>query len=143
LDILFLCHRIPYPPNKGDKIRSHALLKHHAQNHRVHVACFVDDPADMEYAQDVRRLAGGSFIRLTGASSSFGGVGDGFGPVRDGTYFAAANRRVDQDHSRQHSIRRTVVFCWQRLCAQQRNVDVRHAILDLVDIDPTNGANMR
>ena len=25
--LLFLCHRIPFPPNKGDKIRSFNLLK--------------------------------------------------------------------------------------------------------------------
>jgi hypothetical protein len=27
-DILFLAHRIPYPPDRGDKIRSWHLLKH-------------------------------------------------------------------------------------------------------------------
>ena len=26
-EILFLSHRIPYPPDKGDKIRSYHLLK--------------------------------------------------------------------------------------------------------------------
>ena len=25
--LLFLCHRIPFPPNKGDKIRSFNMLK--------------------------------------------------------------------------------------------------------------------
>ena len=33
----FLCHRLPFPPNKGDKIRSHALLKHLAERGPVHV----------------------------------------------------------------------------------------------------------
>ena len=26
-DILFLAHRVPYPPDRGDKIRSFYLLK--------------------------------------------------------------------------------------------------------------------
>jgi sugar transferase (PEP-CTERM/EpsH1 system associated) len=56
---LFLCHRLPYPPNKGDKIRSHALLGHLAQRGPVHLACFVDEQADFGYLDDVRRLAGG------------------------------------------------------------------------------------
>lgn len=56
---LFLCHRIPFPPNKGDKIRSHALLKHLAAQGPVNVGCFVDDPDDMRYLDDVRALAGG------------------------------------------------------------------------------------
>jgi len=34
-NILFLCHRLPYPPNKGDKIRSHALLSHLASKGTV------------------------------------------------------------------------------------------------------------
>ncbi len=43
-NILFLSHRLPYPPNKGDKIRSYALLKHLASLGTVHLGCFVDDP---------------------------------------------------------------------------------------------------
>lgn len=44
--LLFLSHRIPYPPNKGDKIRSYNLLRHLAKTHRVFLGAFVDDPAD-------------------------------------------------------------------------------------------------
>jgi sugar transferase (PEP-CTERM/EpsH1 system associated) len=58
-DSLFLCHRLPYPPNKGDKIRSHALLCHLAKRGPVHLACFVDEAADFAYLDEVRKLAGG------------------------------------------------------------------------------------
>ncbi len=47
--ILFLAHRIPYPPNKGDKIRSWHFLKHLVQQHEVHLGYFVDDPRDREH----------------------------------------------------------------------------------------------
>ena len=47
--LLLLIHRIPYPPNKGDKIRSYHLLKHLARHYRVHLATFVDDPDDWQY----------------------------------------------------------------------------------------------
>jgi sugar transferase (PEP-CTERM/EpsH1 system associated) len=56
---LFLCHRLPYPPNKGDKIRSYALLRHLAKRGPVHLACFVDDAEDWQYRDKVRELAGG------------------------------------------------------------------------------------
>lgn len=49
-DLLFLVHRIPYPPDKGDKIRSYHLLRHLARRYRVHVGAFVDDPADWRHA---------------------------------------------------------------------------------------------
>jgi sugar transferase (PEP-CTERM/EpsH1 system associated) len=63
---LFLCHRLPFPPDKGDKIRSFALLKHLAKQGPVSVGCFIDDPLDMRYIDDVRALAGGDcrFVAL-------------------------------------------------------------------------------
>lgn len=48
-EILFLAHRIPYPPDKGDKIRSWRLVEHLARRFRVHLAAFVDDPADFAH----------------------------------------------------------------------------------------------
>ncbi|MBC7908739.1 MAG: TIGR03087 family PEP-CTERM/XrtA system glycosyltransferase [Rhodospirillaceae bacterium] len=47
--LLFLTQRLPYPPNKGDKIRSFAVLKHLAKSWRIHLGCFIDDPADRQY----------------------------------------------------------------------------------------------
>jgi sugar transferase (PEP-CTERM/EpsH1 system associated) len=47
--LLFLCHRIPFPPNKGDKIRAFHLLKFLAQHFDVHLGTFVDDPDDWAY----------------------------------------------------------------------------------------------
>jgi sugar transferase (PEP-CTERM/EpsH1 system associated) len=46
-EVLFLAHRIPYPPDKGDKIRSWRLLQHLTQRFRVHLACFADDSRDL------------------------------------------------------------------------------------------------
>lgn len=46
-EILFLAHRIPFPPDRGDKIRSHHILKRLARIAPVHVATFADDDADL------------------------------------------------------------------------------------------------
>ena len=48
--LLFLAHRIPYPPNKGDKIRSFHLLRHLAKRYRIYLGAFVDDTDDWQYA---------------------------------------------------------------------------------------------
>jgi sugar transferase (PEP-CTERM/EpsH1 system associated) len=47
--LLFLAHRIPFPPNKGDKIRSFHLLRHLGARYEIHLGAFVDDPADWQY----------------------------------------------------------------------------------------------
>lgn len=58
-EILFLSHRIPYPPDKGDKIRSYHVLRALAARHRVHVGTFVDDPCDRVHAGALAKLCGG------------------------------------------------------------------------------------
>ena len=53
-NVLFLVHRLPYPPNKGDKVRSFHLLKHLAARHRVFLGTFIDDPDDERHLPAVR-----------------------------------------------------------------------------------------
>lgn len=53
--ILFLVHRLPYPPDKGDKIRSFWELKTLGMRHRVDVFCFYDDPRDRNQIQNLLR----------------------------------------------------------------------------------------
>jgi sugar transferase (PEP-CTERM/EpsH1 system associated) len=55
-NLLYLVHRLPYPPNKGDKVRSYHLLKHLGQQHRVFLGTFVDDPADEVHLDTVRAI---------------------------------------------------------------------------------------
>lgn len=52
--LLFLAHRIPYPPNKGDKIRSYHLLRYLAERYRVYLGCFVDAPEDAPHVETLR-----------------------------------------------------------------------------------------
>ncbi|NOX57869.1 MAG: TIGR03087 family PEP-CTERM/XrtA system glycosyltransferase [Planctomycetes bacterium] len=56
MNILYICHRLPYPPNKGCKIRAFRTIEHLARHHDVSCACFVDDPADMQYVPALREF---------------------------------------------------------------------------------------
>ncbi|MFT6274003.1 MAG: sugar transferase (PEP-CTERM/EpsH1 system associated) [Halioglobus sp.] len=51
--LLFLCHRIPFPPNKGDKIRSFHLLKHLAKSFDIYLGTFVDDEHDWNFVAEL------------------------------------------------------------------------------------------
>jgi sugar transferase (PEP-CTERM/EpsH1 system associated) len=53
--LLMLVHRIPYPPNKGDKIRSFNLLKALSEHYTVHLGCFIDDPFDNQYRDKLQQ----------------------------------------------------------------------------------------
>ncbi len=52
-ELLFLCHRIPYPPDKGDKIRAFHVLKHLAQSFRIHLGCLADNPSDLAFLPEL------------------------------------------------------------------------------------------
>jgi sugar transferase (PEP-CTERM/EpsH1 system associated) len=47
--LLFLAHRIPYPPDKGEKIRAWHMLDHLATRWRVDLGCLADDRADLRH----------------------------------------------------------------------------------------------
>lgn len=54
--LLYLCHRIPYPPNKGDKIAAFNILKYLSKHYDVFLGCFIDDPFDKQYIEDVKKF---------------------------------------------------------------------------------------
>jgi len=53
--ILYIAHRVPYPPNKGDKIRAFWQLRQLSREHAVDLFCFCDDPEDEKHAHDLER----------------------------------------------------------------------------------------
>lgn len=53
--ILFLAHRLPYPPNKGDKIRSFREIEALSRRHEVDLFCFYDQAEDKEHVDVMRR----------------------------------------------------------------------------------------
>jgi len=61
-DILFLAHRIPYPPDRGDKIRGFHILKYLSARKRVHLIAFADDPADLKNKSQLAKYTGNRSI---------------------------------------------------------------------------------
>jgi sugar transferase (PEP-CTERM/EpsH1 system associated) len=48
--VLALTHRTPFPPDKGDKIRTHHLLTRLAERAEVHLRAFAEPPSDVAHA---------------------------------------------------------------------------------------------
>lgn len=67
-DILFLSHRLPYPPDRGDRIRSWHVLNALARLARVHVVAPCDTAADAQYVPIVENVAAAvtSVVRHSG-----------------------------------------------------------------------------
>lgn len=54
MKILYLAHRIPYPPNKGDKIRTFNEIKYLSKDHEIHLLALADNPDDLKYQDHLK-----------------------------------------------------------------------------------------
>lgn len=135
--LLLLIHRIPYPPNKGDKIRSYHLLKHLAQRYDVHLATFVDDADDWQHVPTVQALCASSHFgglhplrgRLRSLGSLLGGTSLSRGFYRD----ASMQAWVDQAMAT-HKITRVVIFSSVMAQYVESHASARR-VVDFCDVD--------
>lgn len=135
--ILFLTHRVPFPPDKGDKIRTFHQLDHLAVHHDVYCACFLDSPEDRLHAIALKRWCREVFTvewnRRGGAIRAALGL---FGrePLTLAAYDDSRMRAQLAAWSLEHSFDVVVAFsaCMApyALC-----VNARRRVLDLCDSD--------
>ncbi len=52
--ILFLCHRVPFPPNKGDKIRAFNQLRAMSARHTIDLFTLADQASDLGHHDALR-----------------------------------------------------------------------------------------
>ncbi|MBN9522464.1 TIGR03087 family PEP-CTERM/XrtA system glycosyltransferase [bacterium] len=67
--VLYLTHRVPYPPDKGDRIRNYHLLRGLARRARVWLGCLADEPVSAEARAELDRLCEWVAIRPVGGKS--------------------------------------------------------------------------
>lgn len=63
-EILFIAHRVPFPPDRGDKIRSWNIVKRLARIAPAHIAAFADNAEDMAHADALEEVAASQKIIL-------------------------------------------------------------------------------
>jgi len=136
-DILFLAHRIPYPPNKGDKIRSWNILKYLSERYRVRLGCLIDDPYDRRYIAELERHC--AEVMAAPISPGLQRVKSLFG-LRPGLPLSAAYFRTPElsawvRHTvEKNRIRRAFVYSTPMIASLPRGHDMR-VVLDMVDVD--------
>ena len=135
-EILFLVHRIPWPPDRGDKIRSHWILRKLAALAPVHVGCFADDARDEGFANDMAGLCASMHVERRGKSMWGAGLealASG-APVSLTSFASGTMRRWVENTLNRGSIDRVVVFSGQMAQYVPTDCDARF-IMDFVDVD--------
>ncbi|MBF0621256.1 MAG: TIGR03087 family PEP-CTERM/XrtA system glycosyltransferase [Magnetococcales bacterium] len=141
--LLMLVHRIPYPPNKGDKIRSFHMFQHLCEHYQVHLGTFIDDPKDWAHVKTVQEMC-------NGGESLFCPLGDwtkriraGVGILSGQAYTTAVYRdrtmaRWVEKMRQKHQIKRVMIFSSsmaQYVDAPQWQGAGIHRVIDFVDVD--------
>ena len=73
--ILFLCHRLPYPPKRGGKIRPFNMIRHLSRRHEVTVATVARSAAEVAEGQDLRRYCHELHVGQIPTHAGWGGFG--------------------------------------------------------------------
>ena len=137
-NLLLLVHRLPYPPNKGDKVRSFHLLKHLLQTHRVFLGTFIDDPDDAQHLPTLRALCPDLHVeriqpRLAKVASLRGLLsGD---PLTLAYYRCAGLQRWVNEVAAQHPLQASVVFSSSMAPLAQALLPSVPMLVDFVDVD--------
>lgn len=72
MNIVYIAHRIPYPPNKGDKIRAYQQLKSLTELGDVYLFALVDDPTDWQYEKKLEKICKEvHLVKLNGSTKRF------------------------------------------------------------------------
>jgi sugar transferase (PEP-CTERM/EpsH1 system associated) len=137
-NILYLTHRVPYPPDKGDRIRSFHLLRFLARHASVHLASLADEPV----AEKTLEMLGRYTTRLTVRRVGWWRWGRALGsllrgrPITSGA-FDASRLRADLQAWCVETKFHATLSSSSAMAAYQRLADLREvpAIVDMMDVD--------
>ena len=134
--ILMLAHRIPYPPDTGDKTRAYHIMRYLARRHEVTVGFLVDDRAD---------LAGLSALRDEVGDLEFGQIWKPWSLLK-GAVGLATGSAVTVGYFRSRTLRRSLarrvdgtgydlIYASSSPMAQYARPLGPPVVMDLVDVD--------
>ncbi|MFN0317029.1 MAG: TIGR03087 family PEP-CTERM/XrtA system glycosyltransferase [Burkholderiales bacterium] len=135
--LLYLTHRIPYPPNKGDKVRSFHILRYLASRYRIYLGSFVDQPEDWGHAERLKEFCAGVKLLpvhpMRARFKSLLGFATG-APLTLHYYRNAELRAWVEQIVEAERIGKAVVFC-SAMAQYVEGLRTLKRVVDFVDVD--------
>src|SRR5439155_5279140 len=110
--VLYLTHRVPFPPDKGDRIRNYHLLRQLARRGEVWLGCLADEPVCPEALAELERLC--NRVAVVPAGRTFRWLRAGYslltgGSLSEGAFSAPRLRRVVREWAAQTRFDKVVI----------------------------------
>jgi len=144
--ILYLTHRLPYAPNRGDRIRAYHVLRHLSARHQVDLVSLVHDDEEASHVADLAAFADSTTIARVGRGRGLARAGAAL--LRGGTlthallYGAGLRRRL---RAVVGDRRPDVVLAYCSAMARfalDAPLDASPFVLDMVDVDSEKWAEL-
>jgi sugar transferase (PEP-CTERM/EpsH1 system associated) len=137
--VLYLTHRVPFPPDKGDRIRNYHLLRQMAARGWVWLGCLADEPVSPESVAELARLCERVAVVPTGRVARW--VRAGWSLLRgnslsEGAFAGPGLRRVIREWAAEVRFDAAIVSASSLAPYLERDgpADVP-TVVDLVDVD--------
>lgn len=135
MDLLYLAHCVPNPPNKGEKIRSYHQVHHLARHHNVHLVCFARQDSEIEEAHQLSGICSSVYARkvhgVKGLLRGACGLALG-GCLNEAFYRSAAMKRYVQTLIAKYPIDMTFAYSAVMHPYAPARIPV---LLDMIDVD--------
>lgn len=135
-ETLFLSHRIPWPPDRGDKIRSHHILKRLIEMAPVHIGTFADDDRDASFADALGSICTSVHVEKRTKSQSKAGIEALFSnkPISVTSFSSSSMQAYVDEVIVRHNISHIFVFSGQLAQFVPKSFEGRF-VMDFVDVD--------
>lgn len=137
MKILFLSQRIPYPPNKGDKLRSFNEIKFLSRNHQIDLVCLTDNERELDYVNGLKKYCHSvDVVPLSKSRSKLqAGIGLLTGKPLTAAYFYSHQLQTIVDRKlHQNTYDVIFIFCSSMARYVEQVTDIPK-VIDFVDVD--------
>ncbi len=135
MEILYLSHCVPNPPDKGEKIRAHHAVRYLAARHRLHLVCFARDAAEREAARQLESACASVYAEPFSHRGALARAGLRFvlGDCLNTAYYAGRRaRRYIDELAKRAKIEASVVFSAAMAPLAPAHIPL---LLDMSDVD--------
>jgi len=136
--VLYITHRVPFPPDKGDRIRNYHVLRDMARRAKVSLACLADEPVNPAVRTELEKLCERVAIvpasrgrKLRMALSLLAGHS-----ISEGAFAERRLREVIRDWTRRTRFDAAVISASSLApYLKLKELDAVPKVVDLVDVD--------
>jgi len=134
-----LTHRVPFPPDRGDRIRSWNILKHLAKTNQMSLGCVSDEPVTADIRAKLDSVCERISIANVGSRTKWmrAGISASRGrSLTEGLFWSPALDRTLTRWTQEQQFDAVIVYCSSMLrYARRPHLKTTPHFVDLVDVD--------